>query len=356
MSRPPFRPALDLVASRASPSGRAPAAATSLGRRLAPRRVTATLTLAAGLLVPAAAHAAPADPVVLDAKTPLDAAAFGDTIAWLRPLDVRGTHAQLVVREAGAEPRVLAQTLPANVNDLVIGRDATGARVAILATASTRGGIPVRSTPVRKGALYELPLSGDTAPRRLAVSRPGTDLAAPGLLRGRLSFAKRETLREGVRWTLRRGSTTSSTSTLLSRGTADATIPQTTPVARGRVAYVVSTRDRKTTGASVVLRQVRAGHRSTVLGRTDYGGASESGFGPLTPSAEGGRLTASRWTVAGAHVHDLSTWSLPGGSVVSNAKTARAPQWVVPVVGTGAGTATFEPQGTAQGLTFTPAG
>lgn len=322
------------------------------------RRATVALALSAGFLVPAAAHAA--DPVSLDAKTPVDVSAYGNTLAWLRPSDSKRTHAQLVVRDPDGTVRVVARALPAYTNDLVIGRSSSGASIAIVATVSTHGGIPVRSTPARKGALYSLPLDGSAAPARLPVSKPGTDLAAPGLLRGRLSFAKRESLQGRTRWTVRRGTVRSSFSSILSRGYADSTIPQTTPTAGGRVAYVVSTHDPVSTGASVVLRQLRPGGHSIVLSRTFYGGASDSGFGPLTPSAEGGRLTASRWTVAGAHPHDLSTWALPGGKLVTTAKSAVATEESVPVAGggaaTGTGTATFAPQGTVGGLVLTPAG
>lgn len=285
-------------------------------------------------LTPPAAHAA--DPVVLDPTPPLDVAAYGNTLAWLRPTDARGTHAQLVVRDAAGTVRVVGQPLPAHANDLTIGLDRPGgALTAVVATASTQAAVPVRTRPARRGVLYRLPLDGSAAPQRLSVSRPGTDLAAPGLLRGRLTFGQRERLSEGTRWTVRLGSLASSRTRLVSRGDDDTAIASTTPAAKGRVAYVTTTRNRTTTGAALALRLLQPGHRSSVVSRTDYGGASESGFGPLTVSAEGGRLTASRWTVAGAHRHDLTTWALPSRRVVSTATWSPAEQRVVPVADAG---------------------
>lgn len=305
-------------------------APSARARRRAVGAAGVLLAATTAALVPSAAHAA--DPVVLDPTPPLDVAAYGNTLAWLRPTDAKDTRAQLVVRDAAGTVRVVDQRLPAHANDLAIGLDRPGGTLtAVVATASTKAAVPVRSRPARRGALYRVPLDGSTAPQRLAVSRAGTDLAAPGLLRGRLTFGQRERLSEGTRWTVRVGSITSSRAQRVSRGDVDTAIASTTPAAKGRVAYVTTTRNRTTTGAALALRLLQPGHRSAVVSRTDYGGASESGFGPLTVSAEGGRLTASRWTVAGAHRHDLTTWALPSRRVLSTAKWSPASQRVVPV-------------------------
>jgi hypothetical protein len=298
------------------------------------RTAGAGLVLAATAvaLVPSAAQAA--DPVVLDAASPRDVAASGTTLAWLRPDGPK--HAQLVVRDPDGTVRVVAQRLPAHVNDLTIGLDRPGGTMtAVVATVSTEAAVPVKTRPARRGVLYRLPLDGSAAPERVAASKPGTDLAAPGLLRGRLTFAQRERLAEGTRWTVHTGTLASSRTRRVSRGTVDTRIASTTPVAKGRLAYVTTTRDRETTGAALALRLLRPGQRSNVVSTTGYGGASESGFGPLTVSPEGGRLTSSRWTVAGAHRHDLTTWALPSRRVVETETWSPASQRVVPVAAGG---------------------
>lgn len=329
-----------------------------------PSTVLSAALAAAALAVPGAqaSDAAPPDaPVVLDPTPPIAVSASGADLAWIRPAATRDGRATLVVRDGDGTSRVVGQTLPANVDDLVIGRlHPQGPDVAIVATQSSDSGIPHAGRTARRGTLWSLPLDGSAAPERLAVSKPGTDLASPGLLRGRLSFARRVRLREGVRWTLRRGTASSSVSTLVSRGDADQTIDQTTPVSGGRIAYVTSTRDRVSTGAALQLRLIRPGDHSKVVSRTDYGGASESGFGPLTPSAEGGTLTASRWTVAGSHPHDLTTWTVPGGRVLGTAKSPAASEKVVTLSGD-RGSRSFEAvygsqvEGTP-GLVLRPAG
>jgi hypothetical protein len=301
-----------------------------VSRAGARRSAGAGLALAATALalVPPAAQAA--DPVVLDAASPRDVAAYGNTLAWLRPDGPDRT--QLVVRDPSGAVRVVDQRLPARVNDLTIGLDRPGGvATAVVATVSTEAGLPVAPRPARRGALYRLPLDGSAAPKRVAVSKPGADLAAPGLLRGRLTFAQRERLAEGTRWTVHTGTLGSGRARRVSRGTVDTRIVSTTPAAKGRLAYVTTTRNRETTGAALALRLLRPGHRSSVVSRTSYGGASESGFGPLTVSSEGGRLTASRWTIAGSHVHDLTTWALPSRRVVDTEKWSPASQKVVPV-------------------------
>jgi hypothetical protein len=296
-------------------------------------------------LVPTAAHAA--DPVVLDTVTPFDVAASGATVAWLRPdsPDV-GAKVQLVVRDAaGAVPRVVAQSLPARTNDLAIGTDAAGKAVAVVATRSSAATHAKKST--LKGALYTLPLDGSAAPKRLPVSKSGTDVVAPGLFRGTLSFARLERAGGEQVWTVRTGKVTGAASKVVTREDAGTTVTQTAPTADRRVAYVTSTPT--ATGATLDLRLKQPSAAGKRLSHTGFGGASETGFGPLTVSADGEQLAASRWTTAGGHPHDFTVWALPGGKTVSTTKTDSI-DVAVPV-----GTEGIAVTGTEQGLVLRPA-
>lgn len=344
MSRPTV-PSTTVPAPPASPPSarrRAPRPADRplrrAGRPLRPagRLVVATAVTAATAVVavPGPALAAGPDRVVLDATQPTAIAAAGTTAAWLRPTTSGGTRTQLVVRDGpGAAPRVVEQALPANARQLTLGTDADGTPTAIVTARSEHPYGPVPH-PRRHGyatALYALPLDGSAAPRRLAVSPAGSDVQAAGLSHGRLTFARHERLREGMRWTVRIGSLTSGRSTIASRTDEDVVVSGTTPVADGRVAYATVRLESSSGGGQAELRLLKPGSRSVRLSQSTFGGASDCGFGPLTVSPDGRRLSASRWTIAGAHPHDFSTWSVPAGRLLRTAKSRAGGELAVPV-------------------------
>ncbi|WP_157251682.1 hypothetical protein [Patulibacter americanus] len=287
--------------------------------------VVPALGVSAAHAAPTPSPAPPADAVVLEQR-PIAVSASGATVAWLRRTDATGKRAVLVVRDGpGAAPRVIDRALPTAPVDVAVGTDRAGKAVAVVATANTTTfRTRPSSQPVQRGALYVLPLDGSAAPKRLPVSAPGTDLSAPGLLAGRVSFARLQRTGGKQGWTLHSGTLTGRRSTVEARQaaatslSATTSIRATTPIRGGGLAYTTATpRERGGAGFTFALRVVRANGRTSVVSRTSFGGSAynETGFGPLTVSPNGARVSAVRGTTG------LHTWSVPSGRSVSTVPT-----------------------------------
>jgi hypothetical protein len=266
-----------------------------------PRRALLVASTVAALALTPVADAA--TPVALDTTDPLAIAASGGTVAWLRPTNQAGSRAELVVRDGpGATPRVVGQPLPAGARDLALGTDARGTVTAIVATANARR---------TAGVLYRVALDGSRAPSRLPAAGAGTISAAPGLRDVVLSFSRYERLAEGRHWTVRVGSLAGRRTTLVHRGAAGLQIDATVPVVGKRIAFVTDRVNPRDAGHATELRVIRPGSRSVLLSRTSSGGASDAGFGPLTVTPDGRRLTVSRFAYGGGHPTDTTTFALP---------------------------------------------
>lgn len=144
---------------------------------------------------------------VLDDRPVVDVAVDGDRVAWLRAPEAQpsadrpSVPLELVVRDGDGElPRTISRPLPPGTSGLALGGDARGRATVVL---------------VARGALYALPADGSRPPWRLPVSRgPGAE-RAPGLWRGRLSFARTTGRGSRSRIQVRRGTLGGTASTVV---------------------------------------------------------------------------------------------------------------------------------------------
>jgi hypothetical protein len=246
--------------------------------------------------------------VVLDALPPLDVAAYGDALAWLRPVPVAGeanvSHAVLVVRDdEGASPRVLDVRIPKRTEGVALGTDRRGASMVILSAAA---------------GLYVLPADGTAAPRRL----PGTRRSDghPGLRNGLLSFARTERVSGRRRSTVRLGALSRRGSRVIWRG-APRTLVEDTAIGAGPTVAFETFRGVRH-GSVEYVRTIRPGHASRKLLRQPNGELAPAGLGKATVSTDGRRVSATRWASEG-HANDLTTFSLPARRRLSRTGLAR---------------------------------
>jgi hypothetical protein len=235
--------------------------------------------------------------VVLDKSAPLDAAAFGDAIAWLRSLRVR--HGEvvkegLVVRDGpGATPRLILGSLPGSTQGLAIGTDASGRLTVVVAVPH---------------GLFSLPADGSRPMRPVAGTEAGD--SAPGLRAGRLSFTRTD---DDTRPTVRVGSLTSRHSRVLwvgqpGMGIADTAISTPRTV-------VFQTFHRRGTQSTQLDERVTGphGHSRHLLRQTSSNGEGEAGTGRATVSADGQQVTVNRWDFGDGQPDDLTVFALPSG-------------------------------------------
>jgi hypothetical protein len=248
-------------------------------------------------------------PTVLDEANPLDAAAFGDAIAWLRPLRERhGEPVQigLVVRDGDdAMPRLVTSTVPKDTTRLTLGTDASGLLTVVLETPS---------------GLYSMPADGSDPMSRV----PGTTRRdqAPGLRAGRLSFAR---TKRG-RLTVRVGSLTSPHSRVLWIGLAGAGIADTAISDPRTVVFQTFQRPSKH-GTQFDVRVSRPhGYSRELLRQISSGGEGQAGVGRATVSADGQQVTVNRWDQLDGQPHDVTTFALPSRQQLGRTADPALPQ------------------------------
>ncbi|WP_036725230.1 hypothetical protein [Patulibacter minatonensis] len=304
-----------------------------------------SVVLAVALLA-VAAPSAGADQV-LDPVTPVDVAASGPTLAWLRPLPGRGGRTQLVVRDGpGAAPRIVPRPLPADVDDLTIGADFGGALYAVVATRSSQDTLGRRPTGRKRvrGRLYDVRLDGSAPARLVPISRGGGDFGAPGLRNGLLSFSSYETHRRRAHWELHETTLRDDSWSMLSHVRRDRLYEASQPVGQitvvedrfnpdqdtDLVAYVTAERERRTGRVRHVLRSIVSEGRANTVASTVGTTTGDAGFGPLTMTANIA-VAASRWSVSGIGPRDTNTWGAESGALLLPGPAFRRSTLEVPV-------------------------
>lgn len=252
---------------------------------------SAALLSTAALATPALAKG-PTTPTPIDAVRPVDVAARGTTVAWLRPASeprrngtVRRTQA-VVLDAPGRTPRVLTATLPDDADAIAVGTDARERTVLIVEG---------------KGAPVVLPADGSGAPKRVA-GLTSKDSAVT-MRDGRIAFVRTSRDHARVRTANAPGGATRALYTVPDEYEAvDLELG-----ARGAVALQASRpRDVGIVDIAWLLRPGKAVRRLTAQ---STGGASENGMGGLVSSAAGRTFSVSRWNVGGGHPNDVQRFS-----------------------------------------------
>jgi hypothetical protein len=250
-----------------------------------------TILLAEALRV---ASPAQAQTTVLDPKPPLAVAAYGQSLAWLRPR-ASGAVALIVRADPSAAPRVVVAQLPRRASQLGLGANADGRLTAVITAA-----------PGARTALFSVPTDGSGPVRRLRLAPASVYAYAPGLRNGAVSFIRRG-----------RGSIDGQADAKVMIGPLTGTrarvagvlrsdyvrAAKQTAVAAGGLVLVAHVEQRRPVGGSVSqLISYRAGRRQRVLvravshtgdGTNDNVGAS--GLGPIVLDASGRHATVARW-------------------------------------------------------------
>lgn len=265
-------------------------------------RTSPVLTGASVALLTTVALATPAlaqgavTPTPIDTVEPVDVAARGTTVAWLRPVSKprrNGTvrRSQAVVLDGpGGAPRVLPATLPDDADAVAIGTDARGRTVLVVEG---------------RGAPVVLPADGSGTPKKVAglTSKDGE----VAMRDGRIAFVRTSRDHARVR-----------TATAPGRASrALYTVPDEYEAvdlelgARGAVALQAARpRDVGIADIAWLLRPGKAVRRLTAQ---STGGASENGMGGLVSSAAGRTFSVSRWNVGGGHPNDVQRFSASTG-------------------------------------------
>jgi hypothetical protein len=210
------------------------------------------LLIALGVMTPGSFARTAPTLTVLDQTSPVNAAAFGDTLAWLRAVEVRNEEVRrtaLVVRDGpGAAPRVLIGRLPKDTQSLALGSDKLGQTTIVL--ACPRG-------------LFTVATGGPARLRRVPGTRP--DDATPALRNGVLSFSRARKTRGRRHITVRIGSLTSGRSRQIwSVPSADTSLGDTALGADHTVLFE-TTRFGHANAWTSALRIMRPGTRSRIL-------------------------------------------------------------------------------------------
>lgn len=265
--------------------------------------VSAVLLTTTALAAPAVAEG-PVTPTPIDTVQPVDVAARGTTVAWLRPTSkprrdgtVRRTRA-VVLDAPGATPRVLSATLPDDADAIAVGTDARGRTVLL-----------VEGT----GGPVVLPADGTGAPKRVA-GLTSKD-SAVSMREGRIAFVRTSRDHARVRTATAPGRTSRARYTVpdeyeavdLELGARDAVALQAT---RPRDA-----------GIADIAWLVRPGKAVRRLTSQSTGGASENGMGGLVSSAAGRTFSVSRWNLGGGHPNDLQRFSASTGKRLARRTT-----------------------------------
>lgn len=252
--------------------------------------------LAATVLAAPAIAKDPVTPTPIDTVQPVDVAARGTTVAWLRPLSkptrhgaVRRTEA-VVLDAPGGTPRALPAKLPDDAGAIAAGTDARRRTVLIVEG---------------KGRPVVLPADGSGAPRPVAglTSRDG----AVAMRDGRIAFIRGGGDHTRVRTAPAPGRASRALYTVPDEyGVTDLELG-----ANGAVALqAYRPRDIGIGDIAWLLRPGKAVRRLT---SQSTGGASENGMGGLVSSAEGRTFSVSRWNIGGGHPNDLQRFSASTG-------------------------------------------
>ena len=241
---------------------------------------------------------------VVDPVWPIDAAAFGDSLVWLRPVGERNAgRSQLVARDDPSQPpRVIDVVVPRRSSRVTLGLDAEQRATVVL--AAPRG-------------LYSVALQGSSRLRHVPGTVAGD--SAPALRAGGLAFTRSERINGRERTIVRLGSLGSRRSRLLWGGVPGTAVTDTALGAADSVVFVTE-RPRASAGSDLYARVIRPGGLSRKLVR-QINGAGASGFGRSTVSADGRRVSIVRWDESGGHPNDVTVFSLPAGR-----QLARTPQ------------------------------
>jgi hypothetical protein len=231
------------------------ASASSIPRACVSRALwtgVSALLIALGVMTPGSFARTAPTLTVLDQTSPVNAAAFGDTLAWLRAVEVRNEEVRrtaLVVRDGpGAAPRVLIGRLPKDTQSLALGSDKLGQTTIVL--ACPRG-------------LFTVATGGPARLRRVPGTRP--DDATPALRNGVLSFSRARKTRGRRHITVRIGSLTSGRSRQIwSVPSADTSLGDTALGADHTVLFE-TTRFGHANAWTSALRIMRPGTRSRIL-------------------------------------------------------------------------------------------
>lgn len=286
--------------TRPSDASAAPPPSIASGR--SPRRRTglALLGASAAMLgaaaLPAVASAAPVVPTVLDGAPPVDVAARGTTVAWLRPLSkparngtVRRSEA-VVLDGASPTPRALAAKLPDDADAISIGTDTEKRQVLIVEG---------------KGRTVVFPVDGTGSPTTLRGTTSKD--SAFSMRDGRIAFVRTSGDHARVRTATAPGRTSRSLYTVPDEYQAvDLELG-----ARGAVA--VQAQRPRDVGISDILWFLRPGKATKRLTSQSTGGASENGMSGLVSSAQGRSFSVSRYNIGGGHPNDLQRFSASTG-------------------------------------------
>ena len=274
------------------------------------RGVVVALACVATLGTLPAGAAADRSATVLDPVSPIDAAAFGEWLVWLRPVGERDAgRSLLVVRDDPSRPpRVIDVAVPKRTSRVTLGVDGEQRATIVLATA--RG-------------LYRVAMQGSPRLRRVPGTTAGD--SAPALRAGGLAFTRPERINGRPRTTVRLGSLSSRRSQLLWAGAPGTTVSDTALGAADSVVFVTD-RPRAGAGSDLYARVIRPGGFSRKLVRQINGeGAGASGFGRSTISADGRRVSIVRWDESGGHANDVTVFSLPAGRQLARTRQPDPP-------------------------------
>lgn len=238
--------------------------------------------------------ASAASPAVLDQSSPLAVAAYGSSLAWLRP-GARGDVALVVRADSRSAPRVVVPSLPRRASQLTLGTDAHGRLIAVITA--------VGSGP--RTALFSVPADGSGRVRRLRLASAHWYAYAPGLRNGIVSFVRRgrgdvDGHASAYVMVGRLGGSRARVAGVLRFDYLHAA--QQTAVAADGIVLVAHVEQVDFAGSVSRLISYRAGRRLRILVRdVSHTGDGKmlnfgaSGLGPIVLDAAGRHATIARW-------------------------------------------------------------